>query len=363
MNILDSPTLEWQDEDMPHIFPQYGRSRVNWAGKVLISPVIIETDRAEALQIVNNWRPSHGYPLFGMRLTLSNRAKQVDAHAVIVQRIKRLPAIINKLNNEPSMKLSQMQDIGGCRAIVHSVPDVLALRALYRTRPTQHEFAEEYDYIAQPKASGYRSVHLVYRYSSDKEELSRYNRLKIEIQLRSRLQHAWATAVETVDTFTQQSLKASRGTAEWTRFFVLMGSALALREKTRLVLGTPTTEREISDELRHYAQTLDVESALRGFGAALDVPRLPAVRGAGYYLLQLVPRENQLYVTPFGSRERERATNAYLEAELSLSAKGPGAQIVLVSAESVSALKRAYPNYFLDTRPFLRTLGTIIGNG
>jgi hypothetical protein len=40
-----------------------------------------------------------------------------------------------------------------------------------------------------------------------------------EIQLRSRLQHAWATTVETVDTFTRQAIKTGGGKAEWRRFF------------------------------------------------------------------------------------------------------------------------------------------------
>ena len=32
------------------------------------------------------------------------------------------------------------------------------------------------------------------------------------------------------------------------------------------------------------------------------------------------------------------------------------AEAVLVSVESITALKRAYPNYFLDTRAFLEAL-------
>ena len=43
--------------------------------------------------------------------------------------------------------------------------------------------------------SGYRGVHLIYRYNSDRK--TEYNTLLIEMQLRSQLQHAWATAVET----------------------------------------------------------------------------------------------------------------------------------------------------------------------
>ena len=91
------------------------------------------------------------------------------------------------------------------------------------------------DYISAPKASGYRGVHLMYRYKSDKKKTI-YNDLKIEMQIRSRYQHAWATAVETVGIFVGQALKTSMGDDRWLRFFALMGSAIAIREKT-------TTER------------------------------------------------------------------------------------------------------------------------
>jgi hypothetical protein len=38
----------------------------------------------------------------------------------------------------------------------------------------------------------------------------------------------------------------------------------------------------------------------------------------------------------------------------------PGAQAVLVAVESLSALKKSYPNYFLDTQVFTMALGKVI---
>jgi|GEM_PF-6315304 len=37
-------------------------------------------------------------------------------------------------------------------------------------------------------------------------------------------------------------------------------------------------------------------------------------------------------------------------------AKSPGAEAVLVSVTSLSSLRYAYPNYFLDTKRFLDSL-------
>jgi len=63
------------------------------------------------------------------------------------------------------------------------------------------------------------------------------------MQIRSQLQHAWATAVETVGTFLQQALKSSQGDEGWQRFFALMGNAMAMRERRPPVPNTPTGKR------------------------------------------------------------------------------------------------------------------------
>jgi ppGpp synthetase/RelA/SpoT-type nucleotidyltranferase len=142
-----------------------------------------------------------------------NQAKRVDSEVLIAQRIKRLSSIEAKLERFPTMTLSQMQDIGGCRAIVSSVSDVQRLSKNIQQSRTQHRFNNCDDYIAVPQGTGYRGIYLIYRFFSDKD-LRPCNNLKIEMQLRAILQHAWATAVETVGTLTRQALKSSQGEAE-----------------------------------------------------------------------------------------------------------------------------------------------------
>jgi hypothetical protein len=248
-----------------------------------------------------------------------------------------------------------MQDIGGCRAIVSSSKQVKELAQRYLDSDIKHGLTQNDDYIECPKNSGYRGVHLIYRYYSDKKP--DYNSLKIEIQLRSQLQHAWATAVETVGTFIDQALKSSIGEAEWLRFFSLMGSAIAIRENGPLVPNTPTSHHELVEELRHHANSLDLAHKLAAIGTALNVMESPRGKDDHYFLLEVHHGTNLVTVTGFKQAESDKATAKYLEVEKKIKESRPGLiDAVLVSVDSVAALRRAYPNYFLDTEAFVSIL-------
>ena len=347
--------------------PQYSRQAVNEAARKMLEyekpdeNFNIDTyfRYIEALPIINNWRSSHSYPLNVFQVTLRRYARRVDASSLIAQRIKRLSSISNKLLRFPDMKMSQMQDIGGCRAVVRSISATRNLAELYERSNIKHQRASFDDYISTPKDSGYRGIHLVYRYFSDKNK-AEYNGLKIEIQLRSQYMHAWATAVETVGTFVQQALKSSMGEQDWLRFFALMGTAIAIRERSELVPGTPSKRSELMAELQYYADRLDVGNRLRAYGAAMrtirgDQSNGTLVENAHYYLLVLDATKSQLTISGFLQGQLEQASVAYLEAEKRTREK-PGSDAVLVSVDSLAALERAYPNYFADTRVFLKLL-------
>jgi ppGpp synthetase/RelA/SpoT-type nucleotidyltranferase len=213
---------------MPKYYPipEYSRREVNRAGEVLVNPNATTEEKEKALTVINNWRASHNFPLNTFQVRLRRVAKKIHPDNLVAQRIKRLASIKFKLERFPDMNMAQIQDIGGCRAIMRDVSQVDSLVNIYRheSRGMKHKLAKEQDYIAIPKSSGYRGIHLVYKYRSDKAE--DYDDMRIEIQVRTLMQHAWATAVETVDTFTKQSLKASQGKPDWLRFFALMSSAM-----------------------------------------------------------------------------------------------------------------------------------------
>lgn len=339
--------------------PQYSRNAIDRAGQALISIDVEPPELADALTIINNWRSSHSFPLNTFQMGLRRKARQVDDESLVAQRIKRLSSIEAKLLRFPKMNLSQMQDIGGCRAVVKNVARVRELERLHTSSEIKHKLMRVDDYLTSPQTSGYRGIHLIYRYYSDRNDT--YNGLQVEIQLRSLLQHAWATAVETVGTFLKQALKSSQGHAEWLRFFSLMGSALALRERTSPVPNTPTNRVELLSELRKRASTLDVERRMEAYGNALQTLEDSSVSNAHYFLLALNPSADTITIRGFGRRELEDATKQYLEIERSIDGS-TGAEAVLVSVESIASLKRAYPNYFLDTRAFLTAVRRVLAS-
>jgi hypothetical protein len=336
--------------------PEHSKSAVDRAARMMIDSSAPYMDRYEASLVINNWRASHNYPLNTFKVTLRRKALEIDPDRLVAQRIKRMSSIEAKLVRFAGMKMSRMQDIGGCRAILSSVAHVNALVEKYKNSDVKHTLDDVDDYIARPKASGYRGVHMIYKYFSDKQAPAVYNELSIEIQMRSRLQHAWATAVETVGTFLSQALKSSQGEEQWLRFFSLMGSVIAIREGSdAMVPDTPTDPNPLYAEVRAIAAALNVDYALSAYQQAVQVVRQGPEKGDHYYLLTLEPKEGKITVQAFPRRKLDEASAEYLRVEESI-ANVPGSEAVLVSVDSIAALERAYPNYFLDTAVFLEEL-------
>lgn len=333
--------------------PQHSKSEVDRAGRTLASSEASAGEMQAALGVINNWRASHSFPLNTFQVSLRTKARRIDEQALIAQRIKRLSSIELKLSRFPTMKVSQMQDIGGCRAVLRNIAQVRELEDSYKDSSIKHKLLRADDYISAPKSSGYRGVHLIYRYFSDRSDS--YNGLLIEIQMRSLLQHAWATAVETVGTFLKQSLKSSQGHDEWLRFFVVMSSAIALRERAPTVPGTSVKRDEVRSELRALAKLLDVRRRLQAYGDTLKALEDEGATDGQYFLMALDPKADTITIRSYRRSDLEMAAKDYLEVERSLD-ESTGAEAVLVSVDSIAALKKAYPNYFLDTRAFLIAL-------
>lgn len=147
------------------------KRQVDRAGKHLVDPPSDGFQALDAHVVLNYWRSLHVAPLNVFQNTLRRRLQDIDSDAIVAQRLKREPSIVGKLKRFRGMKLSRMQDIGGIRAVVGSLLMVNELRDKYvncQHARFLHELVKEDNYILRPKDSGYRSIHLVYRYRHEK---------------------------------------------------------------------------------------------------------------------------------------------------------------------------------------------------
>jgi len=318
----------------------------------------LDDGQFQAYKVVENWRTSHGLPLNVVQAVLRSRAQRVELNVIVAQRLKRFSSIMNKLVREPRMKLSQMHDLGGCRAILSDVQAVRTLFEMYRGQPVllnDETSLKCYDYITNPKDDGYRGIHVVARYHPRRESRAPWDGQRIEIQLRTKLQHAFATAVETVTTFTKEPLKFGAGPAEWRRFFALMGSALGVRERKPLVNGTPKNEPELTAELRKSVRELKVRQRLRRWAQAVRTLPRRNVTDFKWLLLVLDTEKNTIQVTGFTDRRQASREIAKIEPSTN-----KNLDAVLVSVSSIKQLRAAYPNYYADTTAFLEALNVAL---
>lgn len=344
--------------------PNYSKSQIIRAGKVIKDPSNYTRDEINHYrEVIDNWRASHAFPLNVIYCNLKRNFASSSKNIIVAQRLKRLDSIENKLKREPTMSLWTMQDIGGCRVIAPTVNDVYNVISKFKKSHIRHKLKKEYDYIHNPKPSGYRSYHMVYEYYSDNRKTYNKNML-IEIQVRTRLQHLWATALETIGLFTNQALKASMGDCETLRFFTLLSSCFAIEEKRPLVPNTPDNINEIKKELISIEKKnnlLDMLGAIRVAVDFVDQKNSDTTKLTnGYFILILNYEKRHLSLRYFKTSEIEQATTIYNKIELDK--KGKTIDAVLVSVSSFKKLRYAYPNYFVDLKKFITIVKNIIEN-
>lgn len=345
------------DSEMAWPTPRYSRNEVNRAGEILAADTVETGEDVDqwlwSWDVVTNWRACHGYTINTFRATLGVKLREIDKTAIVAQRLKRMQSIVNKLQRLEKMQLSRMQDIGGLRAVVSSMQELRALETNYRESRFRHELVNARDYVAEPKTSGYRSIHLVYRYKNRRR--ADYDGLLIELQLRTKIQHIWATAVETIGTFLNHALKASEGPEEWLEFFAITSAALAHLERTPPVRAyADLALAEVYEAVTEKAAKLQVRPTLLGFTVAAN--QVHADRRAGSYHLVILDAVRMTVTTKSFTRdELNTASEEYSQVEERIK-QGERIQAVLVSAGPFENLRRAYPNYFLDSREFLNLL-------
>jgi ppGpp synthetase/RelA/SpoT-type nucleotidyltranferase len=215
----------------------YTNGEVNRAGQLLrrfyAQPPVEEGEDAfagydvdelvDAMVAVTWWRSLHAQPLSrvaaNLRYHVEAEQAQLDGRVDVTQRLKRRPTIFDKLRREPTMHLTQMQDIGGVRA---RLPTLAHLASVSRRLRKTWTIVRTKDYIKEPRSSGYRAIHHVVR---------RDGRL-IEVQLRTMLQDAWANQVEEDSRRLATGYKFGRGGEDVHRYYRIVSEAFAVLDRS-----------------------------------------------------------------------------------------------------------------------------------
>jgi putative GTP pyrophosphokinase len=333
--------------EMSWIEPGYSKKKVGRAGRALAEGL----ETPEGLQAANNWRAAHAYSLNRVQSNLRYWTKKVSPNRhTVTQRLKRMASVRDKLRRFPTMSLHRMQDLGGCRAIVPTVQQVYELR----DKLTHNgKSVEVKDYIQTPQPNtGYRGIHLI----SKHKDGDKWAGLCTEIQLRTEIQHAWATAVEIAGTFLKENLKSGEGSPARIDYFRKVSLLFArLEENTDTPSGDNKHEwSQLRAEVASTTHELEIDKSLSTFAVIID--SLPENLKDGYLVLRRDLQSNRISGISYSPTMLAQAVKQYELFEM----EEDQSDTVLVSGRSIRELKNGYPNYFADSQFFRELLHRVI---
>lgn len=332
---------------------KYSKNEIDKAGYALAGLSAGNNSKDNAIEILENFRSIHVHPLKIFRKSLERKSKTLFNDSLISQRLKRAPSIVNKLKIQKKMSLSRMQDVGGLRVVMDNIVDVYRLKDLIRSGEKQVAFkstlVRETDYIENSKESGYRSIHLIYKYEKN---VSHDRQCRIEIQLRTKVQHAWATAVEVIGTYLRQPLKQSFGDKELLDLFKEISKVFVLLENNKKDIDLFKNTIKKMDDLK-------LRDKLESFSVATKLSTDIGKKSKGkYHLISLNFEDKKLAIKRFTESKLDQANNEYSELEKKY-LNNKNIEVVLVLVNDIENLKKLYPNYFLDTQEFLKIIDKV----
>ena len=306
-------------------------------------------DLNDLLEWRNNFSPSLEY--YHSKL----KSKINSTHIVTLsRRLKRIDSIQIKLKRFSTMRLSTLQDIAGLRVVLKDHKLLQSAFATLRGLPSRHVIKRLDNYHNYPKDDGYRGIHLIYQ--SDKKTM-------VEIQLRTELQHIWATAVEIYGELQNTSFKTGEGDERWKEFFNLLSSYFAIKEECSPIKAhLNLTEKQIKSKLKKVIKDLKVIEQLNASTNSIEViskKHNETGKQGKYAILELNLKDNTTRVEFFNKKDVTTAIEIYTKKELE-NRDGKNINIVFVNVDDVSKIEKTYPNYFLNTSKLLEILSKII---
>ena len=324
-----------------HSYPGGSKSRVDQAGKNIRQ----NTYTTEDLTVIDQWREAHRIVLNTFQAILRMRTRYNDS-ITVAQRHKRRSTIFDKLTRHSKMQLSRMDDVAGCRLIFNTIDELYTFRSqIHNAKRMKHRLRndpDKYDYIKHPKDTGYRGIHDVYEYNGKKGANQNCNGLNVEIQYRTRIQHAWSTTVEIIGQITENQPKFQRG--EDRRYEQAMVYASEILSRAYEHMFGPLPDLSNEELVRRFIE-LNKEINLIQLLKGLNATNTETSNKKNAILIFKPNRELDV-------KTYKEATDA-LTALFSLEKEVTHDDIVLVRANTSQEVREAYKNYFTDARDFI----------
>jgi ppGpp synthetase/RelA/SpoT-type nucleotidyltranferase len=151
-------------------------------------------------------------------LSIEFRAKSEESFSAKAAR----PSDSNSGSPRYSQPLAEITDLAGCRVITFFLKDVQSVRKAIDREFNVIETANRSSYLRASSRPGYESYHFVAELSEARlalPEYSRFRGLRVEIQVRTILQHAWAEIEHDIQYKSVEALPVDIGQ----RFMALAG--------------------------------------------------------------------------------------------------------------------------------------------
>ena len=326
-------------------YPGGSKGKVNRAGDHVRSGTATSEDH----EVIQAWRAAHRSVLNTFQALLRTRTRYSTSK--VAQRLKRRSTIYDKLQREPGMDLSRMDDIAGCRIIFRSIKQLRAFRQKLHQARFSHRLRHQiepnkYDYIAHPKPTGYRGIHDIYSYDVNSLSGADLKGLNVEIQYRTAIQHAWATAVEILGVITDSQPKFQRGDRRIAEAMALASEILARAHEQQTGPRPDLEDCEVVEQFLRLDADLGLLNMLR------ELNKTSNTRSDNKNFILDSSPEGHLEVTSF--RDATEALHHLFQLEKDR----PLNDIVLVRADSTADVRYAFRNYFQDASDFIRLVNT-----
>lgn len=348
---------------MAYPLPPTSKSAVKRAGEAIAAGAATTAD----FEKVDQWRASHGYVINTFQAWLKGHINKRDYYVEFAQRLKRRNTVVGKLrrvgpDGKPLISnVSGMHDFAGCRMIFDNIQELEDFRNYLHssqvTRNVEHKLRhnddpDKYNYIERPKATGYRGIHDVYRHyprgTTRQQTKKPWDGLLVEIQYRTRAQHAWATAVEISDLLDGEQTKFELEQSDRGKFFALASEIIARQHEGIMRAFMDASDGDLRASLQEMERSLGILRRLELLKQFEDE--------------ELLQKHNVLNIyrdddgQPKLKVESFKTAAPAIERASELEASATSLNAVYVRSDNPKQLRSAYRNYFYDPIDFVKII-------